>query len=236
MDAIVKQVVKELRQAGSSEEREKGKRFFKEKVRLLGVRVPTVKKIAAAKYTLLENESKATVFSLCEELWRAGHVEETWVACEWAYARRGEYTVADFPVFAAWLDSYVDNWGTCDTLCNHCIGHLLERFPKLAGKTLTWTTSPNRWPRRGAAVSFIIPARKGLFLDTIFAIADALLTDADDLVQKGYGWALKAASEAHCEAVFTFVTARHTTMPRTAYRYALEKMPAPLRKQAMSLH
>ena len=162
-------------------------------------------------------------------------MEESWIACEWAYAKRAAFAAADFAVFAAWLETYVDNWATCDTLCNHCLGHLLEHFPKLAGKTLAWTASPNRWLRRGAAVSFIIPARKGMFLDTVFAIADALLADNDDLVQKGYGWALKAASEAHPDPVYAFVTTRHATMPRTAYRYALEKMPPTLRQQAMSL-
>jgi Predicted DNA alkylation repair enzyme len=74
-----------------------------------------------------------------------------------------------------------------------------------------------------------------MFLDVVFATAEALLMDKDDLVQKGYGWALKAASEAHRDEVYDFVTARHTTMPRTAFRYALEKMPTDMRKQAMEL-
>lgn len=87
---------------------------------------------------------------------------------------------------------------------------------------------------KAAAVSLIIPARKGLFLDDIFEIADSLLSDNDDLVQKGYGWMLKAASESHMQTVFEFVLARKNSMPRTALRYAIEKMPPQMRQMAMT--
>ena len=57
--------------------------------------------------------------------------------------------------------------------------------------------------------------------------------DRDDMVQKGYGWMLKAASQAHQEEVFSYVMQHKAVMPRTALRYAIEKMPPLLRAQAM---
>ncbi len=39
-------------------------------------------------------------------------------------------------------------------------------------------------------------SKEGKFLEDIFKIADVLLLDQNDLVQKGYGWMLKAASQA----------------------------------------
>jgi len=62
-----------------------------------------------------------------------------------------------------------------------------------------------------------------------------LLHDPDDLVQKGYGWMLKEASRKHQQEVFDFIQEHKKTMPRTALRYAIEKMPDDLRKEAMSL-
>lgn len=94
--------------------------------------------------------------------------------------------------------------------------------------------SDNRWTRRASAVSLIIPARKGKFLNEIFEIADILLQDKDDLVQKGYGWMLKAASESNQEAVFEYVIRNKAAMPRTALRYAIEKMPGDLKSKAMA--
>lgn len=82
-------------------------------------------------------------------------------------------------------------------------------------------------------MTLIVPARKGLFLNEIFGIADILLTDKDDMVQKGYGWMLKAASEVYEREVFDYVMSHKAVMPRTALRYAIEKMPAELRAEAM---
>jgi 3-methyladenine DNA glycosylase AlkD len=53
------------------------------------------------------------------------------------------------------------------------------------------------------------------------------------MVQKGYGWMLKAASEAHQMEVFDFVMNNRKIMPRTSLRYAIEKMPPDLRLKAM---
>jgi 3-methyladenine DNA glycosylase AlkD len=87
--------------------------------------------------------------------------------------------------------------------------------------------------RRAAAVSLIIPAKHGKFLEESLAIADLLLTDGDDLVQKGYGWLLKEASRMHTGEVFSFVMERKRNMPRTALRYAIELMPKELKAEAM---
>ena len=72
-----------------------------------------------------------------------------------------------------------------------------------------------------------------MFLKDIFEIADILFQDNDDLVQKGYGWMLKEASRMHQAEVFEYVMRNKATMPRTALRYAIEKMPEELRRLAM---
>jgi hypothetical protein len=83
------------------------------------------------------------------------------------------------------------------------------------------------------AVSLIIPARKGRFHKQCLEIAGILLQDEDDLVQKGYGWLLKTASEYDQELIYDFVMKNKSDMPRTALRYAIEKMPEERRKKAM---
>ena len=87
--------------------------------------------------------------------------------------------------------------------------------------------------RRASAVSLIIPGREGKFLKDILEIADLLLLDTDDMVQKGYGWMLKVAGNKHQKEIFDYVVANKALMPRTALRYAIEKMPAGLKSIAM---
>jgi 3-methyladenine DNA glycosylase AlkD len=107
------------------------------------------------------------------------------------------------------------------------------KYPEYVAELKRWARSTNRWTKRAAAVTLIIPARRGIFHKDIFDIADILLLDMDDLVQKGYGWMLKAASEFDQKAVFDYVMSKKDVMPRTALRYAIEKMPQELRTEAM---
>jgi 3-methyladenine DNA glycosylase AlkD len=147
---------------------------------------------------------------------------------------RKHFEPNDFDVFEKWVNVYVDNWASCDTLSNHTIGTFIEMYPEFLTGLKRWATSQNRWTKRASAVSLIIPARKGMFLNDIFIIADILHSDKDDMVQKGYGWMLKAASQAHQKKVFDYVMRKKATMPRTSLRYAVEKMPAELKARAMA--
>lgn len=210
-----------------------GDRVFKEEVKLHGVKVPTVNKISKELFVLIKDRPKAEIFERCEELWKSGYSEESYVACNWSYYIREQYEPSDMDVFDSWVNLYVSNWASCDTLCNHTVGTLVELYPQLVSRLKEWATSANRWVKRAAAVTLIIPARKGLFLNDIFTIADILLRDKDDMVQKGYGWMLKAASEAYQKEVFDYVMANKAVMPRTSLRYAIEKMPPELKAEAM---
>ena len=235
----MKSMMVEIRQALVSNVDEKTKsssyRFFKkgEAVAVHSVKMGAVNKITKTFWKKIQQQPKDSIFSLCDKLWQSGYLEEHVVACGLAYELRNQYEPEDLARFHSWLKNDVNNWASCNTLCNHTIAAVIEMYPESIASLKKWALSANRWERRGAAVTLIIPARKGLFLSDIFEIANILLLDKDDLVQKGYGWMLKAASEAHQQAVFDFVMPHKATMPRTALRYAIEKMPKELRAEAM---
>ncbi len=161
-------------------------------------------------------------------------MEESFIACEWSYSLRKVYKPADFKTFEKWVNLYVTNWASCDTFCNHTVGAFVEMYPDYLSNLKKWAKSKNRWMRRASAVSLIVPAKQGKFLNDILQIADILLQDRDDMVQKGYGWMLKEAGRNHQKEIFNFVVSRKNIMPRTALRYAIEKMPKELKKKAMA--
>lgn len=209
-------------------------RFFKEPVNPIGVRTPITRKIAAKHWKLVKGLSKAELFDVCEALMKRGTMEETLIAFAWLRKVEKKLEATDFKVFERWLKTYVSNWAHCDEFCTHALGSLIYQFPQLKKKTFTWTRSKNRWLRRAAAVTLIYPFRQPKpDLDFIFRVADALLEDEDDLVQKGYGWMLKVAADHNRSEVFDYVMTRKDRMPRTALRYAIEKMPRKMREQAM---
>lgn len=231
---ILKAVRKELTSLVDEKNKDRYKRFFKEEVKFYGVGNALVEKLAAAYFKQVKPLGKKEAFRLCDELLKSGFNEETMIACEWSYRFHDEYVPDDFYIFEKWLKTYVSNWAACDTLCNHTIGAIVEQYPQLIDNLKQWARSENRWVRRGAAVTLIIPAKRGKFLKDIFEIADILLLDKDDLVQKGYGWMLKDAAIQHRQEIFDYVMKNKKVMPRTALRYAIERLPDGLRKEAMS--
>ena len=231
---IICQIHQELKQNGDLHTKTSGQNFFKEKIKIYGVKTALVTKVAKAHDKEILAMDKKEVFALCDELWQSGYMEESFIACRFSYLIHKSFEPADFKVFEKWVNNYVSNWASCDTLCNHTIGSFVELYPAYLKHLKQWAKSQNRWMKRASAVTLIIPARHGKFLPVIFEIADILLLDKDDLVQKGYGWMLKAASQSHQSQVFEYVMKNKAKMPRTALRYAIEKMSNNLKARAMS--
>ncbi|MFH1286259.1 MAG: DNA alkylation repair protein [Candidatus Magasanikbacteria bacterium] len=232
MTKVITNIRKELNKHVDPVYKKGATNFFKEKVNPIGVRTPMTRRISKDYFP--KEKSKQDVFKLCEELLEKRTFEETVIAFSWARRMRKDFQEKDFKRFEAWLKKYVDNWAFCDDFCTHTLGEFITDFPEFVPNAKAWHTSKNRWLRRASAVSFIYPIRKEKkFLEDIFEIADKLLLDEDDLVQKGYGWTLKVAADIYPKIVFDFVMKRKDTMPRTALRYAIEKMPTTWRKAAM---
>jgi 3-methyladenine DNA glycosylase AlkD len=230
---IVLEIDRELRRNIDPAYKKGAERYFKEGITILGVKTPVVRRISSKYFSEVRSMERGEILGICEELLNSRYGEHKTIAFDWSYRIRKQFSEDDLSIFECWLKKYVSNWGHCDDLCNHTVGAFMMMYPKEVDRLLSWARSGNRWFRRASAVTLVIPLRKGMFLDEAFRIARILLTDADDLVQKGYGWMLKEASKMFQKDVFSFVMESRGKMPRTALRYAIEKMPAELRKQAM---
>jgi len=233
MDPLISRIRSDLEQSADPAIRESSKRFFKEGVRCYGMKTATATAIAKNYWKEVKGRPKQDVFALCEELFASGYLEESFIAAHWTYRLSGGYDREDLLLFRRWIETYITNWASCDTFCNHTVGDFIDQYPECTLELKRWTQSENRWMRRAAAVSLIVPAKRGRYLDEVLEIADLLLTDPDDMVQKGYGWLLKEASREHPEEVFEFIMENKKAMPRTALRYAIEKLPTELRTEAM---
>jgi 3-methyladenine DNA glycosylase AlkD len=233
METVLERIRTDLKNSCDPTTQKTFQRFFKEEVRYYGVKTPTVGKIAKKYWSEIKSLDKQEIFNLCDELYRSDYTEEAFIVSNWVPNLADRYEITDLAVFRVWIEKYINNWAKCDGFCNHTLGTFVMMYPGCIEELKKWTQSDNRWLKRAAAVSLIIPAKRGEFLDDVFEIADRLLTDREDLVQKGYGWLLKEASRHHQDEVFLYVLKNRSTMPRTALRYAIELMPLELRKEAM---
>jgi 3-methyladenine DNA glycosylase AlkD len=207
--------------------------FFKHEIKCYGVSNPDSQKIGREYIFRLKKHTKENIWDLCEELFRSEYLEESLIACQITFAQKEHFTESDIDTFERWINNYINNWAECDTFCNKVIGEMMFRFPNTVERVKSWSLSENLWVRRASAVSFIYPGKRNTYVDDQFEIALILLEDTEDMVQKGYGWMLKVLSSARLNEVFQFVQTYKARMPRTALRYAIEKMPPELKREAM---
>ncbi len=233
MNTIIENIRHDLIHYSNDQLKISTQHFFKEEIKCYGMKSATVVNIGRGHFKAIKDLPKTEIFALCHELWHSGYLEESIIACDWSYNMYKNFEPSDFKVFESWIDKCVNNWASCDTFCNHTVGKFIEMYPAYLTELKRWTQSNNRWMRRAAAVSLIVPARQGKFLKDILEIAVLMLTDSDDMVQKGYGWMLKVASQKHLQEVYEYVLENKAVMPRTALRYAIEKMPPELKARAM---
>ena len=234
---ILKEIRQELKENIEKEYKNNVQRFFTEKVICYGVRVPIVRKIAKKYFKKIKHLDKNQIFDLADELLKSSYNEEATIAIQWVSEVSKEFEKKDFNVFENWLNKHINNWAKVDDFCLKLIFPMMDKYPDLIEKVKKWSYSENTWVRRASAVSFITTKNASYItkhkLKDIFEVAEALLVDKEDLVQKGYGWMLKATSIHSQKEVFDFVMKHKKIMPRTALRYAIEKMPPNLKKQAM---
>lgn len=231
--SVILSIRKDLKISSDSKTKAGFQRFFKEEVKFYGVKSGVVGKIADKYWKEIKGFPKEEIFEMCEELLSSDYCEEAFIVSGWVPKLSPKYSRSDIKIFKKWVDKYINNWAKCDGFCNHSIGDFIEKYPEFIKELKVWAVSKNIWMKRAAAVSLIVPAKKGKYLKDAFKIAEILLKDPHDMVQKGYGWLLKEESRQHEKEVFDFVIQHKKEMPRTSLRYAIELMSKEHKSEAM---
>jgi 3-methyladenine DNA glycosylase AlkD len=95
-----------------------------------------------------------------------------------------------------------------------------------------WADSGNLWRERAAMVSTLALIRRGSLEDTLW-LAEYFLDHPHDLMHKASGWMLREAGKKSLDALRGFLEAFSGRLPRTALRYAVERMEPAERKKWM---
>lgn len=214
--------------------------FFKEKIFPIGVRSKNLKGLEKKYFENLKSLNKKDFFKIINSLLKEKEHEIKTLAFKCLYRKKKEFTKSDFLVFERWLKKYVNNWAHCDSFLTHSLGYLIYHHPELIEKTDSWINSNNRWLRRSASIILIYPfkyhknkAEFNMFFARLKKVILKQINDKDNLVQKGYGWSAKEASNINEDLVFKFIYKHRQELPRTALRYALEKMALEYKQKAM---
>lgn len=123
----------------------------------------------------------------------------------------------------------INNWDLVDLSCYELLGTwLLDK-----DRTILYDLARNGktiWEQRIGIVSTMQFLRHHQ-LDDTYAIADILLHHTHDLIHKAVGWLLREAGKRDEKRLIDWLNERHSTMPRTMLRYAIERLPEDIRQE-----
>jgi 3-methyladenine DNA glycosylase AlkD len=138
-----------------------------------------------------------------------------------------------------WLaKNYSANWATTDEMCGVIVGPLLVKHPELMPRMRVWARHKNMWVRRASIVGLLPPIRRGdtkAAADLVYEIAGHLHPDPNDLIHKAVGWALREAGKIDPIRLERYLRANVAEIPRTTFRYAIERFDAAKRTRLLSI-
>ncbi|WP_347834796.1 DNA alkylation repair protein [Gracilibacillus sp. JCM 18860] len=126
----------------------------------------------------------------------------------------------------------INNWDFVDRSAPAVIGMYLLDKPKDILYTLA--RSSNMWERRTSIVCTHAFIKKGE-IDHTFQIAELLLNDPEELIQKAVGSWIREAGKQDEPALKRFLNEHGSTMSRVTLRYAIEKFDKETRKFYLSM-
>ncbi len=137
-------------------------------------------------------------------------------------------------IYRAYIDNHnwIDNWGLVDRSAPYVVGGYLHNKDKKPLYDLAKSKSPME--RRTAIVSTYYFIRKNEIEDT-FKIAEILVKDKDEYVQKAIGSWIREAGKKNEERLKKFLDKHATEMPRVTLRYAIEKLDKQTREYYLNL-
>lgn len=118
----------------------------------------------------------------------------------------------------------INNWDLVDGSAPEIVGGFLYLSKNPRNILYALAKSTNLWKKRIGMMACFYFIREKDFKDGL-KIAEILLEDKEDLIQKAVGWMLREVGNRDMSEEETFLRKFYKNMPRTILRYAIEKFP-----------
>src|SRR3984957_7664393 len=199
--------------------------FFKDEIKSHGWYTADLRRASRSfRREILQNNDFAFLVKLADELFSGSVLEEKIVAVFLLEHLTANCGPSDFRLFASWLDR-ISSWADHDALVHDLIAPMVVANPARVKHVFRWAKSPNRWHRRAACVALIRGTRAKMFFVEITKLSNSLLTDEDDMVQKGLGWLLRETAKFDAKRSVPYLMKIRKRAPRLVLRTACETLP-----------
>ncbi|HET6175502.1 MAG TPA: DNA alkylation repair protein [Candidatus Sulfotelmatobacter sp.] len=224
-----------LKDGGSAEHASGVQWFFKEEIKSHGWYTAALRRaVRQCRRDILREHDFDFLVKVADELFSGCVLEENVAAIfllEKLDARCGD---REFRMFEAWLDR-ISSWADHDGLVHYLIAPMVAADPSRVKTVFRWAKSKDRWHRRAACVALIQGTRQKKFLPQIKKLSDSLLSDEDDMVQKGLGWLLRETSKYDAKRAVPYLMKIREHAPRLVLRTACETLPPGAKKKILGV-
>lgn len=238
---IFEQIIHDLTVEGSIEQSRHLARFFKtgkgqygEGDFFLGVRVPVTRKIVSG---YCDSATLDDVSSLLASKWHEARLAGFFVLIRmFERALRLKDTTLTDELVSFYIDRLdrANNWDLVDLVAPKILGRYIVLHPEKADILYSLSLrADSLWHRRTAMVATWTMICAGRF-DVTLHLAERYLSEKHDLMHKATGWMLREMGKRGGMSELTAFLDRYAaTMPRTALRYAIERLDPETRRHYM---
>jgi 3-methyladenine DNA glycosylase AlkD len=230
---IAAQIRRALKEGGSAEHAQAVQRFFKEEIKSHGWYTADLRRAAVRVRRQIQKERGLDfLVEVADQLFLGSVLEEKIVALFLLEKLDAEFGDSEYQLFESWLGRII-SWADHDALVHYLIAPMVAAKPARLKTVFRWAKSADRWHRRAACVALIRGAREKMFFREIIQLADLLLADEDDMVQKGLGWLLRESAKHDAKRTVAYLMKIRGRASRLVLRTACETLPATMRKQVL---
>ena len=231
---VAAQIRRALKTGGSAEHASGVQWFFKDEIKSHGWYTADLRRAAVGfRREVRKARGLDFLIKVADQLFVGSVLEEKVAAVFLLEKLDAEFRDSEFKLFESWLDR-ISSWADHDALVHDLIAPMIAAQPVRAKAVFRWAKSADRWHRRAACVALIRGARARLFFPEIRKLSDSLLTDEDDMVQKGLGWLLRETAKFDARRTVPYLMKIRGRAPRLVLRTACETLPPAARKRILA--
>lgn len=231
--AVATQIRNALKGGGSTEHAAGVQWFFKDEIKSHGWYTAELRRaVRRCRREILRKHDFDFLVKVADKLFSGNVLEEKIAAVFLLEKMDAQFGDREFRTFESWLDR-ISSWSDHDGLVHYLIAPMVAAKPARVKDVFCWAKSRDRWHRRAACVAMIRGARAKMLFPEIVKLSDSLLSDQDDMVQKGLAWLLRETAKFDPKRTVPYLMKVRGRAPRLVLRTACETLPAATRARVL---
>ena len=232
--AAAAEIRRVLKDGGSAEHAAGVQWFFKEQITSHGWYTAALRRaMRQCRKEIIGEHDLDFLVRVADKLFSGPVLEERSAAVLLLENLDSKFGEGEFRLFEQWLNR-IRSWADHDGLVHSLIAPMVAAKPERTKDVFRWAKSPDRWHRRAACVALIKGTRVRMFFPEVVRLANFLLKDEDDMVQKGLGWLLRETAKFDARHTVSYLMEIRDGAPRMVLRTASETLPAATRRKILS--